>query len=291
MRLASRDQFAAIDALGAEEINLADELRATIADGDRCSLVQLLPALGMFWTVRGEHNRLLVLAEAVTDAVRDWQPPPELADEARGALAITLTNALLTGASSTPALHAILQRLGPDTADNTQLSGMVRILLAYDPADADSGPFIQRIEQLAYDPDRRTALVASQWLCHLRENAGDAVGAIQAGQHTLTLVRDEDGPWAAAMPRTTLSELTMHVGDRAAAVGHARAALPVMERIGAGDDVIQLRALLALCAISDGRLQEYLRCSEEDARRDRELLGGLLRAAGSPGADQDDCRC
>jgi predicted ATPase len=35
----SRGQFAAIDALAAEEVNLADELRAAIADGDRGSLV------------------------------------------------------------------------------------------------------------------------------------------------------------------------------------------------------------------------------------------------------------
>ena len=33
-RLPGSDQFAAIDALSAEEINLADELRGSIADGD-----------------------------------------------------------------------------------------------------------------------------------------------------------------------------------------------------------------------------------------------------------------
>ncbi len=70
-RAAGRDQFAAIDALGAEETNLADELRGAIADGDRCSLVQLLSALGLFWTIRGEHVRLIVLAEAVAEAVGD----------------------------------------------------------------------------------------------------------------------------------------------------------------------------------------------------------------------------
>src|SRR5262249_51790893 len=33
-------------------------------------------------------------------------------------------------------------------------------------------------------------------------------------------------------------------------------ALPVMRRLGAADDEVQLHALLALCAIADGRLEE-----------------------------------
>ena len=44
--LFGRDQFAAIDAIAAEEINLADELRDALADGDRGALVELLAALG-----------------------------------------------------------------------------------------------------------------------------------------------------------------------------------------------------------------------------------------------------
>ena len=49
--LIGREQFAAIDAIGVEEINLADELRDAIADGDRGPLVELLAALGMLWTI------------------------------------------------------------------------------------------------------------------------------------------------------------------------------------------------------------------------------------------------
>jgi hypothetical protein len=48
----------------------------------------------------------------------------------------------------------------------------------------------------------------------------------------------------------------MHLGDRGTAVEHARAALPVMGRIGASDDEIQLRALIVLCAIADGRFAD-----------------------------------
>ena len=248
-------QFAAMDALGAEETNLADELRGAIADGDRCALIQLLFALGIFWTLRGEHVRLLVLADAVADAIGDWEPPPDLADVARGAVAITLSNSLITGATSRVPLLVTLRRLGQETDDDA-LAALVRVLLAYDPADSDADGSIRRLERLAGEGDRHTALAASQWLSHIRESAGDAAGAIQAARRGLALTRDDDGPWAAAMPHALLAQLTMHMGDRAAAVRHARAALPVMERIGAGDDAIQLRSLMVMCAIADGRLAD-----------------------------------
>ncbi len=255
-QLAGRGQFAAIDALGAEEVNLADELRAALADGDRGALVQLLSALGLFWTVRGEHVRLVVLAAAVTEALSDWQPSPELADAARASVMITLSNSLMTTGVSGGELRAILLRLGQDESGAPELSGLMRVLLAYDPAEADPDALVGRLERLADGEDRPTALAASQWVCHMRENAADVAGAITAAKRTLALSRDDDGPWAAAMPRATLAQLSMHVGDRAAAVEHATAALPVMRRLGAGDDELQLRSLLVLCAIADGRLAD-----------------------------------
>jgi hypothetical protein len=58
------------------------------------------------------------------------------------------------------------------------------------------------------------------------------------------------------MPRSLLAQLAMAAGDRAVAVTHARAAIPVMQRLGASDDEVQLRRQLTFCAIADGRLAE-----------------------------------
>ena len=65
LQLASPEQVAAIDALSAEEVNLADELRGAIAAGERGAVVGLLTALGAFWAIRGEHARLVSLTEAM----------------------------------------------------------------------------------------------------------------------------------------------------------------------------------------------------------------------------------
>jgi len=253
-RVTGPTQFDAIDALAAEETNLADELRGAIADGDRGSLVQLLAMLSLFWTVRGEHVRVLVLSDAVVTALGDWQPPPGLAEPTRAAVAITLNNTLMTGGGSAGPLFTLLRRLGPGEGGNPWVAALVRALLATDPADPEGS--LERFERLTADPDRHLAVAASQWLSHERENSGDPAGAFAAAQRALALARDEDGPWARAMAHSQLAELAMHLGDHVAAVGHARAGLPVMRRLGAGDDEIQLQAVLVLCAIAEGRLAD-----------------------------------
>jgi predicted ATPase/DNA-binding SARP family transcriptional activator len=253
-RLTGPDQFAAIDALAAEETNLADELRAAIADGDRGTLIQLLAALGMFWTIRGAHMRLLALVDAVADAIGDWQPPPELNELALRSIAVMLTNSIIGGGERFAELQAMLRRLERGAVSDLPASGMAAVMLAADLADPDA--FLGRLEQLSRDSDRHTALVACIWLSNMRENTGDPVGAIGDAQRALALVGPGDGPWMIAAPRAELAYLTMHVGDRAAAVEHARAALPVMQRLGAGDDELQLRSLLASCAIAEGRLAD-----------------------------------
>ncbi|HXZ63799.1 MAG TPA: BTAD domain-containing putative transcriptional regulator, partial [Streptosporangiaceae bacterium] len=268
-RLTGPDQFAAIDALAAEETNLADELRAAVADVDRATLVRLLAALGMFWTIRGAHVRVMALVDAVADAIGDWQPPPELHDLTCAAMAAMLTNSVIGGSERFGQLQAVLRRLDPGAGSDLRVSGMAAVMLAADLADPAA--FLRRLEQLAHDSDRDTAIAACMWLSNMRENTGDPVGAMRDARRALELVGDDDGPWSMAMPRAALASLTMQAGDRAAAAGHARAALPVMQRLGAGDDEMQLRSLLASCAIVEGRLAE---AEAELDRMERIGVGG-----------------
>jgi predicted ATPase/DNA-binding SARP family transcriptional activator len=271
--LIGRDQFAAIDAVGAEEINLADELRDAIADGENGPLVELLAALGMLWTMRGEHARLFALAGAIAEAIGEWTPPPELEDAARAAMVITLSNTMVTVDEHSARIRAVLARLGPGAGDS-RIGGVVRVLLAYDAARA--GGFEARLERLAEEPDPAIAGPAGQWLSHVRENAGDPAGAVAAAERALAGVDDEAGPWSEAMLHTQLAQLTMHLGDRGPAVEHARAALPVMQRLGATDDAVQLRSLLVLCAIAEGDLREAEAELERiDRVDDGEVFGGF----------------
>jgi hypothetical protein len=108
------------------------------------------------------------------------------------------------------------------------------------------------------------------------ENDGDPAAAADAAERALALDAPGEGPWLTAMLHNQLATLRMQLGNQAAAVGHAAAALPVMERLGAKDDEVQLRSLLALCAIAEGRLAD----AESELERigavdDGEVFGGL----------------
>jgi tetratricopeptide (TPR) repeat protein len=94
---------------------------------------------------------------------------------------------------------------------------------------------------------------ALQWLSTFRENAGDPAGAIEAAESALDLISDDVGPWQRAMLHTQLFSLYEHVGDTASASRHAAEALPVLDRLGAVDDAVQVRAVLASVALIEGR--------------------------------------
>jgi predicted ATPase/DNA-binding SARP family transcriptional activator len=247
--LMSVNQFAAIDAVEVEEINLADELRECIADRDRESLVVLLATLGIFWAVRGEHGRLLAVSGAIAETIVGWSPGPEVVESARAAMAITLTNAMIIRSDGTGPIRDLLARLGP--GEDPRLSGMVRVMLE---CDADDPAFEAQLERLANDPDAGAAWCACQWLSNVRENAGDPHGAVAAAEQALRQADPAHGPWSAAILHTQLAQLTMYLGDRRRSVEHINAALPVIQRLGAKDDTTQLLALLSLCAVGDGDL-------------------------------------
>jgi predicted ATPase/DNA-binding SARP family transcriptional activator/tetratricopeptide (TPR) repeat protein len=253
-RLAGREQVAVIDALHAEEVNLADELRDAVSDSDRESLVVLLAALGSFWSIRGEHGRLMVLADAVTQALKGWRPPPEAEDSMRMALTVVLSNATMAAPTYRHPIHEMLHELGPGDGGDPRLIAGVRVMLAHYPSDAEG--LTEALQTLSKDPDRYTARAASQWLSHILENAADTTGALEASEAALALIDEHDGPWHEAILRYQLSQLMVQVGRIDDATPHARAALKVMQRIGARDDELQLHALLGLAATVEGRLEE-----------------------------------
>ncbi|MEX5710245.1 BTAD domain-containing putative transcriptional regulator [Parafrankia sp. FMc6] len=274
--LLSGRQFAAIDAVAAEETNLADELRAALVDGGTEAVVRLLAVLNPFWEIRGDHTRMMVLANAVAEALHDWAPPPAAASATLASrIAILRTKMLMTVRYPEEACE-LLVPLDPADADNTWLAGSVRVQLALDPTrPADAAA---RLERLVDDADRHTRLIALMWLTHLWENDGVPRTAAACAERALALAAPQDGPWIAAVLRTQLAALSMQLGDVTTARSCARAALPVLERLGARDDVAQLRVLLAFDAINDGRLEAAESHLAQSAPEDRTGLGGRMMA-------------
>lgn len=268
------EQFEVVDALRSEEMNLADVLRQALAEPDPETVVHVLAALGMYWSILGSHGRVIVLAGAVADTLESWSPSPEIAETARIALVVTLSNALIGIEENAEPIRTLLRKLGP--GEEPRVAAMVRVMTEYAPGGLHE--FARRLEEFTASDDRHVAGVALQWHSHVLENTGNPEGAVTAAERALTLTRESDGPWAAATLRTQLSQLEMQLGRVPSAVAHARAALPVLLRLGASDDILQLRSLLTLAAITEGDLDrarsELARM--HDVEESEHIFGGRL---------------
>ncbi|KAB8174241.1 ATP-binding protein [Microbispora catharanthi] len=255
-RLYSPEQVDAVDRLRSEETNLADILREALADPDPETVVVLFSALGAYWTICGDHTRTVVLTPAVAAALSDWTPPPRLLDRTRLALSIALFTTSVISLEETGTLTRLLSGLGADSA-NPAVRALVTALLIM-VSDRESG-----LEELAADPDPLTRRIALHWLSHGLENIGDPVGAIEAARAALELVGDDGGPWHRAVLHTQLAGLYAHLDDSASASRHATEALPVLERLGAVEDAVQIRATLAMAALVEGRRDEAARMLDD----------------------------
>ncbi|GAB2944350.1 hypothetical protein GCM10027203_54230 [Nonomuraea fastidiosa] len=248
------EEFEATDALRAEEGNLADLLRQALAEPDLPTLVRLLPGLGGMWSIRGDHQRILVHRDAIIAAFTGWRPPPDLVEETRVAMLITLQNIMILTDRHGHALLDLLRSLPVSEATHPRILAMCQVLDAWHGLDAPG--MLARLSQLSQSPDRDVAIEAARQLAHVLENAGDLAGATAAAERTLALLNEGDeGQWQSAIMHAMLAQLVMQLGDRKRALAHARIAVPVLQRLGASDDEAQLRAVLVTCAIEDGDLE------------------------------------
>ncbi|GGL31116.1 ATP-binding protein [Phycicoccus endophyticus] len=252
-RLWTREQVAAVRALTVEEVNLADCLRTALSAGDPWAVARLLSTLAAYWTIRGENVRLVALAGAVDAALAGWRPQPEQVDTALWAAAMVVMNTNIGDAAPANACLALLQECAERVTD-PRLRGIVEVLACHDPTDADRS--VERLDEAAGRVHHLAAVLARMWAGHHRENVGDPLGAIAEAEHGLALTSDDDGPWVAALLHSLLGTLHAQLGHHEEAVQHALAALPVLDALDAVDDAVQSRAMLAVHAMSLGRLEE-----------------------------------
>jgi predicted ATPase/DNA-binding SARP family transcriptional activator len=274
-RMFSPAQFAAADALHAEESNLAELLRQALRESDPGTAFQLLAGVGSLWSIRGDHSQVFVHRDAVARMVTGWVPPPDLVEVTRTAIMIMLTNIMIVTDRRDDPLRDLLRALPTSDTTDPRLAAMATVLIACDVADG--AEMRRRMAELCRSADRDVALAAMQMNVHVLENTGEVSAAIEAAERVLTMLREDQGPWSFAIMHAELAQLVRQLGDRRRAVEYARTAIPVLSRLGATDDETQLRALLLVSALADGELDtaaaelaELTRIHDNEA-----VLGGV----------------
>ena len=267
------DQIATVDAILAEENNLADALRKALADGDSDVVVTLVATLGGFWSIRGEHARVIVLARSFTEVIGQRRPAVERADHARIALALMIINSWIAQPEVLTTLRDLLAELGTDSA-SPAVAAIATVVLGVSKVPHDDWTETERLAE-SDEPAVRT--VALQALSHVRENEGDLAGAVEASERALADAFDTDGPWFRAVVHAQLAGLYSQLGRFDEARPHAEAAVPVLMRLGARDDALQAMAVTAIGHLESGDLDAADQVIEETT--------ALMTPGGQQGAE------
>jgi len=271
------DQVAVVGGVSVEDATLTDVLRQALEAGDAETTVVVLAALGEAWTIRGEHLRVMAVLAAVEDVLEGWEPEERLVEAAARAAAVLVLNTTMSELVRPRHARALLDRHGGASRD-PRVRALHRLLPLVE--DVEDGTGVTALLALGDDPDRILAALSLQWASHALENSGDPEAAAVAAQRAVALWRAEDGVFARAWLQTQLAGLYAQLGRVAEATPYAEAGLPVLLALGAEDDAVQLRAVLARAALADGRLDDVGRLVEQmEAHAGTGLLGGAIAAA------------
>ncbi len=278
-RLTGPDQVRATREARTEAGNLAGVLRQAIERGDAPTVLPLVATLTNFWTLQGDHASVFGVAGAVLELLAGFTPTPAQADELRGVLAdLSVGTMILSGKSPERAI-AQLRELGPGEPGSRN-NAMSRVLLTmFDPESQR----LSTLEALADDPDPIVVRMALMWLCQTQENSGEVSAAIATAERALALTEDSSGPWTLAMAESQLAGLAIQSGDPLRALASARRALPTMEALGADEDCVQLRSVIALGELGSGDLAGAAR-SIDLILADERARGSLSWTFGAIGA-------
>jgi hypothetical protein len=251
------DPFPSVERIRAEQDNLAQALRQGLARADGGTVAAAAAVLGALSTVKSNSPRVAALAAAAAPALSRFRPAPELVEVTRTALVLcTAFTFLVKGPRAVRSLVALrrLPAAPPDT-----LPRAVAIVLGAVAADRAA------LLDLCDSGEPLLAGTANSVASYLCESQGDLDGARKAAERTLEAFAQRSVPWLWALTHCRIAELGMLVEQGAEAQRHLRAALPVLERLGARSDVIGIRWWMVLTSLQLGAVDEAERWLEQAA--------------------------
>ncbi|MBF4769059.1 AAA family ATPase [Nocardioides agariphilus] len=262
------DEIAAINAIGAEENNLADVLRRALRDGDREVVAQVLACLGAFWTITGNHPRIFTIADAAEALLADWDPPEQLRTTAQLIASWLIVHLSWMPHRSVDTLRAALARWGEPTHPWARIAHAMFV-------DDDPGvPTDQRVAALAEGSDPVTAQMALLWAALIAENSGDIAVAATYAREGLT--RQPLTPYLEASLHGQLAQLAMNLGDYRTAAEHAEVAWPILDRLHADDDARAIRAATIIWPLLEGDFETAERVIAETDTLGEPTMGSQM---------------
>ena len=264
-RLFGPEQVEIMGTIRVEEGNLVDVLRRCLREGDADAVVALMACLSDFWTVEGSHLKVVGLTQDVEDLVADATVAAHLVQPLRTTLAAIAFNSMIFSDHFAARAISRLEQLDGD-GGGTRSDAYAKVMLAVRRGLEQNDP--GGLERLCDDPEPRVRQLALQWSSNMHENLGDLAEARRRAERSRQLADGRDGPWPRALVGAQLAGITIQMGAMDEALRYAGESLPVMQALGASEDVAQLKAVLALAAMEDGRYDDASRIFDEIEQED-----------------------
>ncbi len=252
--LSTGDQVVAIDTLSREENNLTDVLRRALAAGDASLVARLVSALGLLWTITGEHARIFAVVDSVEPVLSDWDPPADVLAVAQEAAALLVIHLSWLPGRPMDRLREALARWGEPREAWARAAWAMFVEGGDDPLAA-----LESLVDRA--SDRTTRQTALMWASLAAENSGDVATAVAYARRGL-----DEGPtmpYLEASLLSQLAQLAMWTGDHHEAARYAELAWPMLVALHAHDDARSLRLYTAMAPLLDGDDAECERILDE----------------------------
>src|SRR6266536_298693 len=266
------DPFWSVARIRVEQDNLVQALRYGLATADAATVAATSAALGGLWTIESNYARMATLAKETAWVLSHFRPEPGLIEVTRMALTLcTTTTFLIHGPRAVRSLVA-LRRLPPAPPDT--LAWAVVAVLGTAPEDRST------LRELCDSDAPLVAGAANGLASYLWENEGDLDSALKAAERMLEAFESRV-PWLGALAHGRISELCLQLERGDEAQHHLRAALPVLEKLGAWSDAVGIHWWMVLANLQIGAVDEAERWLERTApHRADEPIGPLTYGLG-----------
>jgi predicted ATPase/DNA-binding SARP family transcriptional activator len=242
------DPFSSVERIRDELDNLVQALRHGLARADGATVAATSAVLGGLWTVESNHTRLGTLAEEIAWILSHFRPEPDLVEVTRTALTVCTTYTFLFEGPRAVRSLVALRRLPPAPPTTLARAGAIVLGAAHNDRSA--------LYVLCDSGEPLLAGAANAIVSYLRENESDLDGALKAAGRMLEVFENRGVPWLGALAHARISELCLQLGKGDEVRRHLRAALPVVEQLGAWSDVVGIRWWMVLANLQLGAIDE-----------------------------------
>ncbi|HEV2782542.1 MAG TPA: BTAD domain-containing putative transcriptional regulator [Actinophytocola sp.] len=246
----SREPYAAIELIRAEQDNLLQAQRHAITRGDGATVAATAAVLGVLWAIESQYTRLTTMTEETGWLLSHFRPEPGLVEVTRGAL-VLMTSFAFALKGPHPARTLVALRRLPPAPPNT-LAGAVSLVLV----SAPDG--IEAIHALCASDEPLVAGAANQLASYAWEGGGDLDSALNCARRSQESFAAADLPWLQATSRCRVAELCLQLERGGEARDMLLEALPVLDRLGA-PDAAGLRLWIVLASLQIGAVDEAAR--------------------------------